>query len=522
MSTDTDGTPPSVTPGPDAGPGEQATDGGRADGPDPAAPSSGPAWLHEEIQRRIAAGRAGTVARHARRDNTATSGSTSYVPRHSHPAGPAAPAEPATPAEPTAPVGPAAPAAGPTVAGPGVPTRSTPARTRRRAPRAAPEPAANGLPTASPGQDRPRIGHPWEVALGPDPPAGPAGEQTLPRGTAVEAAPPGPPPVPPRTSPPGPDPRPPGSAPPGSVEPDQTQPDRTPPDKNQPKKNQVKKARSEKASSEKASSEKASSRSEKASSRSEKASSEKARSTGVGPDKTRSEKAEPEGVRSARAGPAPAPPGVTGTAIAPAPAPIRAVPPPISSPHPGAPAVPPTVSPTPPPPGRSIPPLRTPPPVRAHPLPAARPPPVRPGAPSRPGAPGPPGPVPPPEPAGNEPQTRRVRVVLAERKGVARPVRTVVDIQEGTGVGELLRSNLIGSQLAVALRFAIGAGLTLGLLPVLFAMFPEIGLLDVFGLRLPWLLLGFLVYPFLLGLGWWHTRTAEAVEKEFADHVQDN
>jgi hypothetical protein len=118
-------------------------------------------------------------------------------------------------------------------------------------------------------------------------------------------------------------------------------------------------------------------------------------------------------------------------------------------------------------------------------------------------------------------QSRRVRVVLAERKGVARPVRTVVDIQEGTGVGELLRSNLIGSQLAVALRFAVGAGLTLGLLPLLFAMFPEIGRIDVLGLRLPWLLLGVLVYPFLFGLGWWHTRTAERVEQNFADHVQD-
>jgi hypothetical protein len=118
--------------------------------------------------------------------------------------------------------------------------------------------------------------------------------------------------------------------------------------------------------------------------------------------------------------------------------------------------------------------------------------------------------------------SRRVRVVLAERKGVARPVRTVVDIQEGTGVGELLRSNLIGSQLAVALRFAIGAGLALGVLPLLFAFFPEIGQIDVLGLRLPWLLLGFLVYPFLLGMGWWHTRTAERVEQEFADHVQDN
>ncbi|HEY4422096.1 MAG TPA: hypothetical protein VGN22_21440 [Pseudonocardia sp.] len=118
-------------------------------------------------------------------------------------------------------------------------------------------------------------------------------------------------------------------------------------------------------------------------------------------------------------------------------------------------------------------------------------------------------------------ESRRVRVVLAERKGVARPVRTVVDIQEGTGVGELLRSNLIGSQLAVALRFAVVAGITLGVLPLLFAMFPEIGRIEVFGLRLPWLLLGVLVYPFLFGIGLWHTRTAERVEQNFADHVQD-
>lgn len=118
-------------------------------------------------------------------------------------------------------------------------------------------------------------------------------------------------------------------------------------------------------------------------------------------------------------------------------------------------------------------------------------------------------------------QPKRVRVVLAERKGVARPVRTVVDIQEGTGVGELLRSNLIGSQLTVALRFAIAAGITLGVLPLLFALVPEIGQISILGLRLPWLLLGVLVYPFLLGMGWWHTRTAERVEQNFADHVQD-
>jgi hypothetical protein len=118
-------------------------------------------------------------------------------------------------------------------------------------------------------------------------------------------------------------------------------------------------------------------------------------------------------------------------------------------------------------------------------------------------------------------ESRRVRVVLAERKGVARPVRTVITIQESSGVGELLRRNLIGSQLAIALRFAIGAGLTLGLLPLLFAIVPEIGRVEVLGIRLPWLLLGVLVYPFLFGLGLWHTRTAEHLEQNFAETVQD-
>ena len=118
-------------------------------------------------------------------------------------------------------------------------------------------------------------------------------------------------------------------------------------------------------------------------------------------------------------------------------------------------------------------------------------------------------------------QSKRVRVVLAERKGVARPVRTVVDIQEGTGVGEFLRNDLIKTQLGIALWFAVGAGLTLGLLPLLFAMVPEIGRIEVLGVRLPWLLLGLLVYPFLFGLGLWHSRLAERVEQSFADHVQD-
>jgi len=127
------------------------------------------------------------------------------------------------------------------------------------------------------------------------------------------------------------------------------------------------------------------------------------------------------------------------------------------------------------------------------------------------------------EPAPRPPTSgKRVRVVLAERKAAARPVRTVVDLQGDSPVGEALRTGLIVEQMRVALRFALLGGLTLGVLPLLFDIVPELGTLSILGLRVPWLVLGFLVYPFLFGLGWWFTRTAERVEQDFADHIQDN
>src|SRR4051812_8409075 len=104
--------------------------------------------------------------------------------------------------------------------------------------------------------------------------------------------------------------------------------------------------------------------------------------------------------------------------------------------------------------------------------------------------------------AEDAPETiKRVRVVLAERKSVARPVRTVDVVRDGTGVGEVLRRGLIRSQLMVALSFAAVALLVLGVLPLAFAYLPELTRASVLGIRLPWLLLGGLVYPFLLGLG---------------------
>jgi hypothetical protein len=125
------------------------------------------------------------------------------------------------------------------------------------------------------------------------------------------------------------------------------------------------------------------------------------------------------------------------------------------------------------------------------------------------------------EPAESGPPGKRVRVVLSQRKGQARPVRTVVDVRELTQVGEVLSSSLIRSQLGLALRIGGIALIVLGALPAMFAIFPVLGRIELFGMRLPWLLLGVLAYPFLFALGWMYSRSAERLEQVFADHIQD-
>jgi hypothetical protein len=60
----------------------------------------------------------------------------------------------------------------------------------------------------------------------------------------------------------------------------------------------------------------------------------------------------------------------------------------------------------------------------------------------------------------------------------------------------------------------------IGGLPALFALFPALGSTHVVGIPLPWLLLGGLVYPALVALGWFYVRQAERVEREFSDLVE--
>jgi hypothetical protein len=117
---------------------------------------------------------------------------------------------------------------------------------------------------------------------------------------------------------------------------------------------------------------------------------------------------------------------------------------------------------------------------------------------------------------------QRVRVVLADGRSPRGPVRTPArrELEDETGIGDALVRGLVRTQLGLALRLSVIVGLGLGLLPLLFALIPGITGIRVFGIALPWLVLGVLAYPFLLAVGWLHVRAAERNERDFTELVE--
>lgn len=113
---------------------------------------------------------------------------------------------------------------------------------------------------------------------------------------------------------------------------------------------------------------------------------------------------------------------------------------------------------------------------------------------------------------------QRQRVVLALRRG-ARMVHTRVEVQEQTQVGDALVRGLVRAQLGLALRLAAVVVLLIGAIPLLNAVFPALGALTLFGIRLNWLVLAGLAYPLLYGIGWFYVRLAEQAERDFVGVV---
>ena len=114
----------------------------------------------------------------------------------------------------------------------------------------------------------------------------------------------------------------------------------------------------------------------------------------------------------------------------------------------------------------------------------------------------------------------RERVVLAHRRG-ARIVRTRVEVQEQTEVGDALVRGLVRAQLGLALRLAVVVMCAIVSIPVGESLFPALTATSVFGIRVNWLLLAVLVYPLLYGVGRLYVRLAEQGERDFIRVVDE-
>jgi hypothetical protein len=109
----------------------------------------------------------------------------------------------------------------------------------------------------------------------------------------------------------------------------------------------------------------------------------------------------------------------------------------------------------------------------------------------------------------------RVRVTGPPRR-IHTPRARTGDIDEQTALGGVFLGSLLREQLALAVRVLAVLALTVGSLPLLFNIFPGLADQQVLGVPLAWLLLGVLVYPWLVLLGRWYVRRAERNERDFA------
>ena len=120
----------------------------------------------------------------------------------------------------------------------------------------------------------------------------------------------------------------------------------------------------------------------------------------------------------------------------------------------------------------------------------------------------------------SDPPPQRVRVTGPPRRVTSRSSNRIGDVHEQTPLGGVYLRSLLRAQLILAVRVLLLMGVPLGGLPLLFHLAPGLADVQVLGLPVAWVLLGIVVYPFLLLLGWRYVRQVERNESDFADLVQ--
>ncbi len=93
------------------------------------------------------------------------------------------------------------------------------------------------------------------------------------------------------------------------------------------------------------------------------------------------------------------------------------------------------------------------------------------------------------------------------------------EIAGNSQLGTAYVSSLVRAQLQLSLGTLAFGAVTLGALPLLFALVPATRRLSILDLPVPWIVLGALVYPGVVLTAWWYTRSSERIEAEFGDLV---
>ncbi len=118
-----------------------------------------------------------------------------------------------------------------------------------------------------------------------------------------------------------------------------------------------------------------------------------------------------------------------------------------------------------------------------------------------------------------DPPPQRVRVTGPPRRRA--PQTRTGDIDEQTQLGGVYLGSLLREQLTLALRIIALLVLGVGSMPLLFHLAPGLADVHLLGLPLAWLLLGVVVYPVLLVLGWRYVVRAERNERDFAELLSE-
>jgi putative solute:sodium symporter small subunit len=100
------------------------------------------------------------------------------------------------------------------------------------------------------------------------------------------------------------------------------------------------------------------------------------------------------------------------------------------------------------------------------------------------------------------------------------PAGELRELEEQTPVGEIFLGALMRRQLALSLRVAATLVAALGVQPLVAWLWPAYGALRVFGVPLPWLVLGVGSYPLMIALGLYYVRHAETIDDEFSELLE--